>query len=557
MGLQQALLQGSDFANQAQPSVSPAPQTGMVPSVSGVAAFPDASTVQQPSTSFPSPSDLNQMGLPGPYMDVHSDGGALLAPTLSDGLSAQHAYLFTAIANSAKDTQANTSLGTAALQGQSPADVDAQAQQQARLQAATQIAQQSANLTDPQFNQLIQHIQDLAAQRPQVPTLQAPTTPSVGQSLFAGLAAALDPRHAAADASQPFIEQIQERNQRYNQAQQQFAADNAATGRELSTDAQAARDLSQRDMFLYQKQMALVQQAHLAYQNAKTPGELQLAATRLKTIDPNFAPNDQQVQNDSKQLAGKNTALAGREWEASLGKELNEFGVVSPDRLDKLNTQREAIANAYGIDPATLRDVPTETTLKKQFQDQRLQQMQQVVNNAVARTGIAKSQEGLNEQKFNFAQEQGALNSAEKLANMDLAQRKFDEVMRHNQVTEQQGGYGLALRGAGLNLETQKALADYKNSVTDVDKQIKEVQQKLAGASAELMGQRFPEMKTKGEVASLQGQLQFLQQERAKQGDLGSLDPSKLTVPAQGTQSVPVFTGKTSAGTAFSARPLS
>jgi hypothetical protein len=279
--------------------------------------------------------------------------------------------------------------------GMTPDDQE-RTQLETQLQQKTQMfVDATKELDDSAYEQAAQKfMQEQAAPYPQRQTAQL-QNPNAMQSAFAILGAVLDPKNAAQTVSQPFLHQSQDQQVRQGQMDQQFGDEVRQRGERINTaetlmnledrklgraqssqDRQASiidrqiRDIQTRMEKLDQRSQMAVEKAYSAYNAANTPSEKRIAGARLQAVlaksMPELVPSDEEIMSAVQELQNQNSRFASQEWEKALSSELNLFGEVNDARAGELDTQRIAIANRYGIDPANLRTTPTGKTIAAQ-----------------------------------------------------------------------------------------------------------------------------------------------------------------------------------------------
>jgi hypothetical protein len=184
------------------------------------------------------------------FLDVDFGGGGGSQPNILDQLTGSQAYLLGRVSDSANQQNTLTNLGYGALQGK-PLDTvgGGDVTKSAPVDSPKTPAPTVAQLPNGDYASLLSQIQNLAAQRSAVPAQPDVQQPNLAQTVAAGLAAILDPRHAAAIAQAPLDYQTQQRDLQYQRMLQQYQADQAARQQQLGVDERLLQQTGQRDEF--------------------------------------------------------------------------------------------------------------------------------------------------------------------------------------------------------------------------------------------------------------------------------------------------------------------
>ena len=260
-----------------------------------------------------------------------------------------------------------------------------------------------------------------------------------------------------------------------------------------------------------------------AYNSAKGLDNMKAVAARWRALDPDNAPDDLQVAEDFSTRQAGNKARAMQLWESALKNELNEFGEVPEGRAKSLETMRQAIAKDSGVELETLRTVPTGATLKKQRQAELKREF---------------------DEKLKFTKAQHKDNLAIKKANVAIAKERV-QVAWENAIT---------MRGALQMNQYRGILQAYNIGVkglnSEADATIRDINQKLAGAKAQLRGidkesQAEEYAKVKARIDQLEGEKAYVQSQYEEELEIpdffggGTIQNPNYTGPAPQQPPVP------------------
>lgn len=307
----------------------------------------------------------------------------------------RHLSLADKIAKATNQANDLSGLFANAQMGYSPDDQEKMEMEGRLKELSGQFVESTKDLDDSAYQQATeQFMAQFGAPAPQRQTAQL-QQPNLLQSGFALLGAVLDPKNAAQIVSQPFEFQLGDQQRRQGQNDQAYA-DQLRTRKEgidaaetrmtieerklgkaqMSQDRQSnmirqqMADIESRLGKLDTKKQQEINHAFGQWGSANTPDEKLISGRRLQRIlgDSGLAPTDQEIESAVQGLQNENSRHANTEWEKALGSELNAFGEVDEARSGQMETQRQAIAKRYGIDPNNLRVTPTAKTLKAQAQ---------------------------------------------------------------------------------------------------------------------------------------------------------------------------------------------
>ena len=283
-----------------------------------------------------------------------------------------------------------------ARMGIAPDDQEKVMQEQRLAELTQQFAQSTQELDDTEYQQAAeQFAAKFGAPMPQRKQAELQNISPI-QGLFSVLGMALNPEFAGDIGAatlqgnvnerdrqqgindQQYNDQLRQREEGIQGAQAKMTIEERRLGkRESSQDRQASlinrqiSDTKEAISKLDERQQKVLQAAMSRYQNANTPAEKAKAGRELQSLlgkDSPFAPTEDEIAKDVQQLSLVNNNKARLDWESALNHETDDFGQVSDARFKDLESQRIAIAQAYGIDPNTLRKTPTERTLKEEAQ---------------------------------------------------------------------------------------------------------------------------------------------------------------------------------------------
>lgn len=327
------------------------------------------------------------------------------------------------------------------------------------------------NQTDSDFQNAISGLKGTLANPPNVPQKTPLEGPNWAQAGLSALGSLIAPRFAPDTAAATFQAISQAHDKNYADQMQQYQLQDQAWRNSVSGQQFLVGTLAQYQNHQLQRETQRLQRLNQLdeknrtnastllnrYQTANTGPEKDVAARAY-----NAAPgvhgtaleiSPESVAADQQQLHLANIKSASDEWEKSLSHELNEMGEVPTDRAKQLESQRLALASGYGIDPNQLRSVPTGETLKKQALDARKQQFQDNM--------AFKDQKRLDD-------------FANKVAERDLAERRFAETTRHDKASEALGianygvsNYNAQLRAAAFNAANNEVDTDVQDALTN------------------------------------------------------------------------------------------
>lgn len=167
-----------------------------------------------------------------------------------------------------------------------------------------------------------------------------------------------------------------------------------------------------------------VSNARMRYDGANLPSEKIRAAAVLRSLDPQFAPTKEQVDEDIRALQAGRLESASRQLQQEIYNIDRGRGLVDEANGAALEGRAQAIAKAYGIDRNQLPIVPTGTTLQKQHYDQLKSQF---------------------DQTFKFRSDAFKTTTAQAWARIEVARKQL-EIARE----------GLGLRAGGLDLSERR-----------------------------------------------------------------------------------------------------
>lgn len=198
------------------------------------------------------------------------------------------------------------------------------------------------------------------------------------------------------------------------------------------------------------------EKAVAAYNSANLPGEKRKAAAWLRVIDPSSAPTPEQEASDIAFLQRRNLPDAMAQFQRLVKDELSQFGFVSEDRKDQFETMAQALADNYGVDRASLPDIPAESTLRKKRGEELTAQFTKTF--------------ALREKQYQHRLTQDALN-------YDLAKRRY-------QLAQQYAGANFNLSANRYLLQVEQAAGRLKGTVDSelpkVEAELEKEQQILA-----------------------------------------------------------------------------
>lgn len=328
-------------------------------------------------------------------LDMQQPGGFTLpvqSPNKSiwEKHSGRHLALANQLANSARERVDLGQLMANARDGLTVEDQDRMEQEQRLKELTAQFVDATKDLDDDEYERAAN---DFAiAQGAPMPQRQRAElqTPNLMQSGFALLGAILDPQNAAQIVSQPFQYQLSEQQRQQGLNDQGYADQVRARGEAIDAagaryqieerrlgKAQASQD---RKANMIRTQMGDVQRSidkkdaerwgvieklFGEFNDAKTAEGKRIIGKALQqmTRGTGIEIPDQEIEAEAQAVHQLNAAKATRDWETALKAEVNAFGEIAPGRAAELNTQREAIASGYKVDPQILRTPPDGKTL--------------------------------------------------------------------------------------------------------------------------------------------------------------------------------------------------
>lgn len=146
-------------------------------------------------------------------------------PSAWDQLSPFHAYLANTFASKAKNKGMLDLRLTRALQGESLEEQDAVDYQQTQATKARELAMQSMNMPDEEYERLKEDLRTEMSNRPSMPGRSPLRTPSTGALAAAGIGALLNPGFASSIAATPFKEGLRQQAEDDERAGVQFEVD--------------------------------------------------------------------------------------------------------------------------------------------------------------------------------------------------------------------------------------------------------------------------------------------------------------------------------------------
>jgi hypothetical protein len=186
-------------------------------------------------------------------------------------------------------------------------------------------------------------------------------------------------------------------------------------------DTQAARaDLAKQsqDFKDAQSQDKNYEAVYGRYTGAKTGANARQIAARLQKMNPAAAPSPEEVDAFANQLDAANTMGGLKAWsEAQSGLKPNTFGEITSEDAARLEPARNAIAKAYGLDPATLPGVKTGKSEQARYHAERKAEWTQARKD--------------NWQKFKIIQTGRDKDRAVRQGNLDLAKQRYTTALQN------------------------------------------------------------------------------------------------------------------------------
>lgn len=319
-------------------------------------------------------------------------GGSFIGKSPYEQFSGRHLWLANTIAGAQKQNLGLESLFGAAAKGMSPDDLEIQQQQERLKELSAQMAQDTSHLDDKQFNQYQSQLADEVNKRitPPERTTQ-PINPWVAGA--AALASVFDPKHAFQTGGAVFQSQSDQADKQYGidtatyndavaEHQRRVAGLNTLADNEQNHSAMLERihESNQNHLTsLYNNAQNALTRAQAGkdtntakawdrYLRANQKGEKLSAAAQLRSLDPQFAPTDQQVKADIYGLAHNQV----KDFANEVSRVSNQFGEVDPQNFAALDKQRRFIAdNFFDGNLDALPPIPTGETLRKQAFDEK------------------------------------------------------------------------------------------------------------------------------------------------------------------------------------------
>lgn len=284
-------------------------------------------------------------------MDIRPDldfGLNAEIPSAWDQLSPFHAYLANTFASKAKNKGMLDLRLTRALQGESLEEQDAVDYQQTQATKARELAMQSMNMPDEEYERLKEDLRTEMSNRPSMPGRSPLRTPSTGALAAAGIGALLNPGFASSIAAAPFKEGLR-----------QQAADDERAGMQFEVDT---KEWSDRLRFL-ESQMDDAR----ADRNTRIQAAIELAKMeddKLRWMEDNKTKRDiaegkgeqteirdaYKVYNDPKSnLANINNAAAFLRSQGKWAPDLDEATYVQRNK-EAATAQAQARTEGIGLD---------------------------------------------------------------------------------------------------------------------------------------------------------------------------------------------------------------
>lgn len=449
-----------------------------------------------------------------PLQDLNPTGQAP-QDSIWERHDAKDLYLIDQISSSAKKSQIRDLDYNFAAMGMGPDEIDSYHEQQRKQEFVQGLVAQGEGKSDTEFKKMLEAEVGNQPKRTNVGPPQLGTE----QAIIGALAAILDPQHAAQSVNTVLGGAVNARDREQAMADQDFEIAqqqhnervqilSRLTGieqdeidrriRQQNFNQQLEIDREQLKQRGKEKQASDLAQAGSRYNASNSEGEKRVNFADLNRIRQESGLDpfpDTMLEADLAQMSRANQKVAAADWEKALSNELNQFGEVDDNRAKDLEIQRQSIARDYGINPDTLRTIPTTQTLKAQAFAQRKAEFKQ---------------------KFDFGKQKWADTLADKLANRDLAERRFMETQRHNQASESIMGMNNMMR---WSFESAKQYDRANKEVVDGVEEAINGKNGKGGLRAELAGKRNrmtmttdkkEKEKIQGEIAEIQGQIDYL-----------------------------------------------
>lgn len=167
---------------------------------------------------------------PEPVRRPMMDTMAPLADALQN-LDPEMAYVLDQVGKGVQRQQGSELLFDAAKSGETVESLQGQVKAAQASDSALKLAEQSLQVSDQEFEQILAQIQGEA--RPEMPTMEQPQSPNrIAQILAAGLSIA-DPKNAFAYGAAPFQMEQAQRQQRYQENAQRYGEQMAARAEKM------------------------------------------------------------------------------------------------------------------------------------------------------------------------------------------------------------------------------------------------------------------------------------------------------------------------------------
>lgn len=447
--------------------------------------------------------------------------------------SGNHLYLANQMAKSRKNNMGLDQLFGAAAQGVSPEELDSQNQQNAILQRSQQLAGETANLDDSQFQkfqgQLEKEVGNPTA-LPKQAELQ-PMNPIMG--LLSAVGAMLDPNHAFSYGEGALKGSLNERDRQTNLNYENYNIAETARQRKVAGYGQLAdnesanlnrkqsqfnNDRNVKLSILEMQQRSLdraaqvkgtkLEKAWSAYNTANLIGEKDAAWARLQKVDPEFAPTREVLEADKAAMINQKRGAASLEADRYV-KRFAADGMVNDSDKTAVEAEFRRIEKAYMLDAGSLGEVPTYKSLLKQ---------KQIDYN---------TQFNL---KFKYTLKAHKDMMANAAARLDLAKKSLDAYIGMG-YDRMGNGYQMAEYGAKLK-EWEEANGEM---ATIGQKAIPKLKADLAGLSRKLdaTNDEAERAKIKANIEQVKGEIQFHEDSQKTEFTLPMLGHD-ITVPNLG-----------------------
>jgi hypothetical protein len=345
-------------------------------------------------------------------------------------------------------------------------------------------------LDDSQYQMFRQQMEQEMASMPKVPGQANLHTPSVLQAAVAILGGIMNPRHSSDIMATPFQEQLRQQGIATQEGRQSYEAQIAArqermryVGQMMGTSLDMAKDERDSNVSLaktnigierenidnqrqdeFRLKSAEEQRSAKAWQAyEKDPSETN--AARLRKLDPEFAPTPEAVVQDMERKNRANVKSALQEWDDALSTHLDAYGNVDPKDEPRLESARQAIAKAFGVDPAALMPAKSGATLAREKHEQKKSEF----------AANLKFKEGAHRD-----------NLAVKKANLEIAKERLKVSQRLAEAAISRG-FG-QLEVSRYNSELSAYRASAKGFDTEIEKDISAIDQKIANQRGRMNG---------------------------------------------------------------------